>query len=238
MRLGDLGEKLLAAFASDGKRGAATRLDGVTRELLQAGLSESRAVAQLSQAVDDDPALLLEIIDRAQLRQALLKRYVTRAAARLRADGVRVNLRRTPEGGGQNVADSHQNGAPATPSGRARAAGPPASGQRRGDSHPSRDPGRRPASQPGHSARTDLGALKRAHARVAACALDRLRVRGLPLRASLPDEATLAEAERRKLEGAQILRICHGLDPTRPVGEQISDPEADRLAEAAARAAV
>ena len=148
--------------------------------------------------------------------------------------------------GGHSTCDTHARAAPTPTRQNNAASAPGAGGQKNRDTQEPAAPGsadnaapprltgsaRREASTPKRSGenldRTGVGREMRN------CALDRLRINGRGLRHALPEEA-LQQAERWHIEARTVEAICTGLVPGVPVGEQISDEEANTRADRASK---
>lgn len=154
--------------------------------------------------------------------------------------GIDTQHSRAPTPTQQNGAESagravHHDGDTQFPADRtapdAGAAGDGGGGHSTRDIHPRGAPSatdRRPGRPKRTGAGTNIGAAMRQ------CALDRIRINGQALRYAKPDEA-LQQAERWHIDARTVEAICTGLAPDQPVGEQLSDEEANRLADRASK---
>jgi hypothetical protein len=217
--IGSLGDELIRAMSKIGL-GPKVRLQSIADDAVREhGIGQS-AVSAVSAAIEDDPALLVEMIDAIKFREPLIRRYLEGRAAALRALGahVPVGLHKT----GALSPHAHRD----TETARVTAQQNPAT---RG--HRCRDAQTLIASRsPGH-AKHGLKAIASVQTTVRRGLLDTILVNGQKLRDVRVEEA-LTWAETMQSRAIVVGRICNGLDPRKPVGEQLTDEEAERRAAA------
>jgi len=133
--LGALGHKLIEAFGWSGKHGREARLHGIVDDAIKHQGVGDKARAAISRALDDDPALMLEIIDELKFRDALVDRFMRKRVAALRERGeTTIKFPRKRDGGGQESRDTQARVArPATE--QDAADGGARAGQRKSDAH-------------------------------------------------------------------------------------------------------
>lgn len=231
------------AMANAGLTTPRQRFDRALKDAVNQASSKHEAMTLLLRALEVDPRALLCLFDEHEVAQRV-QRHIETAWPQ------------AGRGGGQRVSDTHQRNDPADKTGGTSAQGD--GGQRRPDTQgavaptPTQQNGAESARgrtqtdadtheprglaptnrHPGRPKRT--GAGTNIGAAMRQCALDRIRINGRALRYAKPDEA-LQQAERWHIDARTVEAICTGLAPDQPVGEQLSDEEANRLADRASK---
>jgi hypothetical protein len=236
-QIGSFGEALLRAIGIAAV-GAETKLHRITDAALKEHApSLTNATDAVEKAIRAEDGMLLALLDKAQFTRPLVERFVAR-----RATHIRVRLDK-PKGGGQNGDGIHKDRAPSINSpDAAQAAG---GGRTSSDTHCDGAPApssARPGSSdganvdlapadaaprraPGHAKRTAAN-VGPAVAVMRQALLDTIIVNGQRLRDVTAGEA-LAFAEKQVTTARQIDAICRGLNDMLPVGQQITDEQAE-----------
>lgn len=225
--IGTFGEELARAMARIGRAPArSVRLHGIADAAVMRHGVGDKAVSEVERAVRDDPALMLEILDEIKVVGPLIRRFIERRAAALKAQGAFVPA-------GQAMHDALR--------GVARRDGEvPAA-----DGHDAFDDQSGSAIRlPGH-ARRGLDSIAAIAPTVARGVLQSTVIDGRRLGEMTPAEAMAHVArenasiarerialDKRHGHTALIVRICRDLDPAKRIDAQIDDDEAARRAAA------
>lgn len=228
--IGSFGEALMRAFGRAAV-GRGMRLHAeADSALMRHGVSRE-AVAILRTSVDAEPALMIELLDEIKFTDGLLRTFLLRRAAALKASGVVVPAGRHADDAQSvyargNSTTEHQN--PAGHSFRdAQHAGARGTPEHRAGQSKRGNP--EVPARPVQNKPRGLARMRGATALMRNHILDRLIVNGQPLRSVTAGEA-LGAAEVMSGNAATIVRICTGLKPDVPVGRQLSDSEAEERA--------
>lgn len=248
--IGVIGEELMRAMSRVGLAPSRqVRLHALADDAVKRHGVGDAAVSSLDDAIEADPAMLLQIIDEIKFRKPLIRRFIEGRAAALRAQGAHVpagqwisdalplRARRdepntNPATDGQRSGDSHCIPASRSPE-------PETNGFANGDA-----PDYRAVRMPGHAKR-GLGTIAAVAPVVARGLLQSTVIDGRHLGDMTPREAmqhvarenvTIAK-ERAALESRHgraslIARICRDLDPDKRISAQITEDEAAQRAAA------
>lgn len=89
---GSFGGKLLAAFGYAGKHGRKARLHGVVDDAIKRHGVGDNAQQAIMDAIDDDPALMVEMLDELKFRRPLVERFMQKRIAALRNQGATIKM--------------------------------------------------------------------------------------------------------------------------------------------------
>ena len=248
---GTFGDKLLSAIGWAGKHGRRARLHSVVDDAIKRHGVGDGAQRAIMDAIDDDPALMVEMLDEIQFRKPLVKRFMQKRIAALRNMG--QTIKTPPKGGdragqrlgdthadparpaeqnaaqaargGQSISDTHRCGAPATNTG---AAGKDGMGQVVRDTHlPAAHPSTQQPKSPQH--RTALLAARNKTARsvLAQASMVSGKPYGDLTKRDLQDE--VRRADHRGQFARRVLAEAEFPDNTTPLKRVLSDKDADAL---------
>lgn len=254
--IGSFGEEFMRAMARVGLAPSRkVRLHGLADDEVRRHGVGDKAVAAVNAAIEDDPALMLEILDEIRFREPLIRRFLEGRAAALRAQGAHVPAGYHSDGAQRRFArrdDETARGEPApeTPAGGHRVCDPHitvaaepetnnTNGQRTSDTQEGFA-----VRKPGHAKR-GLGTIAAIAPIVARGVLESTVIAGRRLGELTPREAMAfvaregveiakarADLDERQGKAGVIHRICLGLDPDKRISAQISDEEAAKRASA------
>jgi len=131
---GTFGDKLLAAIGWAGKHGRRARLHSVVDDAIKRHGVGDGAQRAIMDAIDDDPALMVEMLDELKFRRPLVERFMQKRIAALRSMGQAIKMpAKAGDRAGHRSVDTHAATARPAEQNAAHAA---RGGQRSADTHP------------------------------------------------------------------------------------------------------